>query len=108
MWFKVDDQLALHMKALKAGNQALGLWVRAGSWAGAQLTDGYVPDTIVKALDGTRTDTTRLVQAGLWGRVEGGYQFHEWHEYQPTRAEVMAERAAAKKRMQTLRAKRDK
>lgn len=107
MWFKVDDQLALHMKALTAGNEALGLWVRAGSWCGAQLTDGFVPDRIVKALDGTRADTTRLVQAGLWERVDGGYQFHEWHEYQPTKAEVLADRKAAKERMKNLRAKRN-
>lgn len=32
-WFKVDDHLAFHRKTLAAGNEAMGLWVRAGSWS---------------------------------------------------------------------------
>ena len=32
-WFKVDDNLALHPKVLGAGNAAMGMWVRAGSWS---------------------------------------------------------------------------
>jgi hypothetical protein len=106
MWFKVDDQFATHPKAFRAGNKALGLWVRAGSWCGAQLTDGHVPADVVASLGGTTADAQRLVTAGLWDHhPDGGYQFHEWHQFQPTRAEVLAERESAKQRMRAARAK---
>lgn len=104
MWFKVDDQLAFHPKAFTVGNTALGLWVRAGSWSGAQLTDGHIPDHVIKALGGTRADTTRLVQSGLWEKVPGGYQFHDWEQYQPASKDVRTKRTQARNRMRELRA----
>lgn len=103
-WFKVDDALALHMKAITAGNAALGLWVRAGSWSMHQLTDGFIPRAIVTALGGTKADTVSLVGSGLWHSVDGGFQFHDWSEYQPTRESVLAEREAAAERMRRVRA----
>jgi hypothetical protein len=105
-WFKVDDQLAFHVKALSAGNAALGLWVRAGSWSMDQLTDGFVPASIVVALGGKKKDADALTTAGLWHAVEGGWQFHDWAEYQPTKEQVEAERAATRERVAKHRTKR--
>lgn len=102
-WFKVDDQLAVNMKVLAAGNTAMGLWVRAGSWCAAQLTNGFVPDGMVPVLGGSRRDAEALHAAGLWHAAEGGWQFHDWDEYQPTREQVLAERAAAADRMRKVR-----
>lgn len=105
-WFKVDDALALHMKAITAGNAALGLWVRAGSWSMQQLSDGFIPHQVVAALGGTDDDCGALVTARLWDTAPGGYQFHDWAEYQPTREQVLAERAEAAERMRRVRANR--
>lgn len=105
-WFKVDDALALHMKAITAGNAALGLWVRAGSWSMQQLTDGFIPNQIVAALGATTADAAALVSARLWDAAPGGFQFHDWAEYQPTREQVLAERADAAERMRRVRANR--
>ena len=41
----------------------------------------------------------RLVETGLWEEVPGGYQIHDYLQYQPSKAKVMAERAAAQERM---------
>lgn len=101
-WFKVDDNLAFHHKVVAAGNAAMGLWVRAGALCAQQLTDGFVPDHMITALDG-RKHVRRLVEVGLWTAVEGGYQFHEWTERQPTRESVEADREAARQRMKALR-----
>lgn len=103
-WFKVDDALALHMKAITAGNTALGLWVRAGSWSMHQLSDGFIPEPVVSALGGRSGDAVALMNAGLWDSADGGYQFHDWAEYQPTREQVLAEREAAAQRMRRVRA----
>lgn len=99
-WFKVDDGLHSHRKAVRAGVPAMGLWVLAGSWCADHLTDGFIPDYMAARIDRDYEDNaTRLVDAGLWEPAEKagdkGWQFHEWVEQQPTREEVQA--AAAKK-----------
>lgn len=93
VWFRVDDNLAFHTKTVAAGNAAMGLWVRAGSWSGQQLTDGYVPKHIARQL-GTAAEIKRLVGVGLWCDEGDGYRFHQWGERQPTRDKVMEERKA--------------
>jgi hypothetical protein len=92
-WFNVDDGFAFHHKAVKAGNAAIGLWTRAGSWCAQQLTDGFVPDEMVLVL-GSQVQADRLVAAGLWMTTEGGYQFHEFTENgrNPTKKDVMERR----------------
>lgn len=80
-WFQVDDQLPVHKKVIAAGNAAMGLWVRAGSWSQQNLTGGFVPINTVKAL-GTISQAKSLVAAGLWDAVKGGYQFHDWDKHQ--------------------------
>ncbi|HEU5475675.1 MAG TPA: hypothetical protein VFV67_33970 [Actinophytocola sp.] len=92
-FFPVDDGFAFHRKAIKAGNAAIGLWTRAGSWSAQQLTDGYVPDDIAAVL-GSPAQAKRLVTAGLWHAVEGGYRFHEWNDpgRNPTREKVLERR----------------
>lgn len=101
-WFKVDDALATHDKVLAAGNAAMGLWVRAGAWSAQHLTDGFVPLHAVKLL-GNVGQARALVTAGLWVEADKGYRFHEWHDYQPTREKVEADRREARDRMQRLR-----
>lgn len=86
-WFQVDDQLGFHPKAVAAGNAAMGLWVRAGSWSMQQLTEGFVPAAIVRGL-GSATQAKKLVEVGLWISVDGGYRFHNWAERQMSKAEI--------------------
>lgn len=103
-WFKVDDTLAFHGKVVSAGNGAMGLWVRAGSWSMQQLTDGFVPHQIARQL-GTRNEAKRLVDAGLWDEKDDGYLFHEWSQRQPSRAKVHSDREANAERLRKWREK---
>ena len=92
-WFKVDDQLAFHSKTMLAGNEAMGLWVRAGSWSSAHFTNGFIPEHMALAMAPPMANSnlpsdaidlpSRLVEAGFWHKVEGGYQFHDWDDFQP-------------------------
>lgn len=104
-WFKVDDKLAFHAKTVAAGNAAMGLWVRAGSWSADQLTDGFVPDHMIGSL-GTHGQAKRLVAVRLWEDADGGYRFHEWNEEgrQPTRADVEERREQDRVRKAEARA----
>lgn len=75
--FYVDDQFAFHPKAVAAGNAALGTWTRCGAWCKANATGGFVPTSVARSI-GTSGQIARLVSVGLWDRVDGGYQFHDW------------------------------
>lgn len=104
-WFKVDDDLAFHRKVVGAGNAAMGLWVRAGSWCAQHLTDGFIPDEMVAIL-GTASQRAKLIKSGLWLEVDGGCLFHQWSENgrQPTSKSVRERRASAAERQAKHRA----
>lgn len=106
VWFLVDDNLALHQKVIRAGNPAMGLWVRAGSWSAANLTDGYVPSNVARDI-GNQYQIRKLVDTGLWSSVPGGYQFHDWADRQPTADQVRQRRDSARQRKAKQRGKPD-
>jgi hypothetical protein len=88
-WFKVDDSFHAHPKVLATDPAALGLWVVAGAWSSANLTDGFVPDhALPRLLPDSATLARALVTAGLWRKVRGGHQFHDWSDFQPSSKEV--------------------
>lgn len=108
-WFMVDDKLHGHRKRIRAGVEAMGLWVVAGSWCADHLTDGFIPDYVARDLDSKwRSHSNSLVAAGFWSHAtndqgETGWQFHEWTGMQPTRADVEKKREEAKERMRRSR-----
>lgn len=92
-WFKVDDSFHAHPKVLATEPDALGLWVVAGAWSSAHLTDGFVPDhALLRLLPGSATLASKLVAAGLWRKARGGYRFHDWNDFQPSASDVRATR----------------
>lgn len=106
-WFKVDDSFESHpkVKAIPRARRikAIGLWTLAGSWSARQLTDGFVPAYMLDELAASKTEANTLVEVGLWSSVDGGYVFKDWHDWQPTKAKVEADREAAKERMRSAR-----
>lgn len=108
-WFKNDDSFYDHPKVVDAPDCAVALWTRAGCWSARYLTDGFVPTTMPARLcDDPDTAVKELVARGLWERAKGGYRFHDWGDYQPTRESVESDRAAARERMRVLRNGRSK
>lgn len=93
-WFKVDDSFHSHSKVRKVASRApaaLALWVLAGSWSSAHLSDGYVSDSDLPwILPGSEELAAELVAARLWKRVRGGYQFHDWEQCNPSAEQVLA------------------
>lgn len=106
-WFKVDDGFWSHPKVLTLSDQAVALWVRAGSYCGKHLTDGYVSSEILRWLTSSNTAAAELVAAGLWDNLVDGYQFHDWCAYQDTRDAVEKRRQAWKDRQARHRGKDD-
>lgn len=107
-WFKVDDGFWSHPKTVACGTEAIALWVRAGAWSCQQLTDGVVPDYVLPMFQSSTDVADRLVDVGYWRRVEGGYSFHDWGEYQEDSVKVKERRKAARDRMRAARDARSK
>lgn len=95
-WFRVDDKMHDHRKVRRTPTKAIGVWTLAGSWSADNLEDGFVPDTIARRW-GTPADFKALVAADLWAPAdkdgECGWQFLNWDEWQPTKAEVEEKKA---------------
>jgi hypothetical protein len=109
-WFKVDDGLGTSKSVLRIPRryrlQAVGLWTLAGAWCAKELTDGFVPEYVLEDLAGTKALAAHLVAAGLWEIAEDGWRFVGWGKYQPTRADVIAEREKEAERKRTWRESR--
>ena len=106
-WFKVDDGFWSHPKTLALPPSAVALWVRAGSYCGKHLTDGFVSRAILPMLQGTEGDALELVHSGLWKPVDGGWAFHDWDAYQDTKEAVERRRVAWKERAKRHRSNDD-
>lgn len=106
-WFKVDDTLHGHPKARRAGLAAMGMWALGGSYASQYVTDGFVPEWFVVAWPQGRRRAAELVAAGMWEPTvkgdEPGWQFHDWEHFQPSRAEIEADRASNRERQKRWR-----
>lgn len=102
-WFRVDDGFWGHSKRWRCSLTAIGLWSVAGSWSAQQLTDGKIPRHVLSVFGGKPKDAAELVEADLWIETDEGWLFKDWHLYQRTRAEVEADREAARKRMNKAR-----
>ena len=95
-WFKLSDQFYDHPKVLQAGNAAVGLWVRCCTYSSRHLLDGRIPMATAHMF-GDRPQIDRLTASGLWvvGDGDAGeYVVPNFLDYQPTRAEVEAERSS--------------
>jgi hypothetical protein len=116
-WVKLDDAIADHPKYRALGDLypfALALQVRALCYANRFLTDGHISPGILPQLlagfppatpDGEPLNLPLvMVEAGIWDRNgSGGFQIHDFADYQPSRAAVQADRAAARARMAARR-----
>ncbi|MEV6081743.1 hypothetical protein AB0L80_42740 [Streptomyces sp. NPDC052069] len=117
-WFKIDDSAHSHPKFVRAGNAALGLWLRCGSYSAQHLLEGFVPKDIVKPFKGTPAQVRKLIEAGLWHdaghdckscpQPADGYMIHDFFEggRNTTRAQHEANKKAAADRAAKSRASR--
>lgn len=105
-WFKVDDNFYDHPKVDDLSLEAVGLWLLCGTYSARHLTDGFIPTRRAYRMGATEETVAELVDAELWEVVDGGYQYRNWAEYQPTKASV--EEGRRKERERKRRYRRDK
>ena len=114
-WVRIDDHAPEHRKQLAAGPAACWLWLCGLAYANRQPQhDGFIPTAALLGLGcGAKAprDATRLVEVGLWERVDGGWQIHDYHAYQltPEQIRVRSEsgRSGGVRSGETRRSKRE-
>jgi hypothetical protein len=99
-WVKLDDQFPEHRKVGGLSDLAFRLNVSAICYCARQLTNGFVAKDMVGRLAPRvrGSHVQELINADLWSPVTGGWQIHDYLEYNPSRAEVMERREAERKR----------
>lgn len=115
-WFKIDDGFYDHPKVVAVLDSehpaaAIACWTLAGTYCARHLTDGFISSKQLRRLCADVdhvSGAAALVDADLWVEVDGGYQFHQWTDHQPTRDEVEAKRKRDRDRVAKYRAKRRK
>jgi hypothetical protein len=96
-WVRIDDNAPHHRKMLQAGPVACWLWVCGLAHCQRQLSDGFIPIEALPMLGvgNWKKAAGFLVTAGLWHKAEGGYQIHDYLDYNFS-AEEANERREAK------------
>jgi hypothetical protein len=104
-WFKLDDGFYDHPKVADLPDSAVALWARSASYCMKHLTDGAVPlRTARRLVDDFDEAVKALLDSGLWEEDSGGYVFHDWLKYQPSREKVLGERESEAERQRQIRA----
>ena len=118
VWVRLDDSFPDHRKIAELGDYAPlcgWLFICGLAYCNRQLTDGYIPKGHVVRLSSFRrlsietggvagimamgddidADTLALLleSVGLWEDRDTHWYIHDYPDYQPTKAEVEAERA---------------
>jgi hypothetical protein len=101
-WFRVEDSFHGHPKVTDAGNAAVGLWVRCGTYSAQWLTDGYIPARVARGF-GSRREIEALLGSRLWVPADGGYLMPDYLDYNPSAEQVKLERKRAAERQRRQR-----
>lgn len=113
MWSRLDDGLLDHRKIFKAGQcigrngpgMAIGMYAIGLMWTNKHLTDGHLPVEVVEKFGHFHRPldmADALVKAGLWERVDDGYQIHDFHQINPAATKVKANREWDRRRKDLL------
>ena len=105
-WSRFTDDVYEHPKVILAGPLAGWLWFCGVGYCNRFLTDGFLPSGVIRRLadvDDAPRLAQRLVEVGLWERVEGGYRVHDFEKYQPAAEDVRKTRDENARRVKAWR-----
>lgn len=112
-WVRIDDSAVDHPKILKLTDSQFRLWVKGLCYCQKHLTDGYVPSEALKPMQARAGDAARLCEVSLWEEAPGGFQVHDFLQWNDSRERVTERREAAgvekvahRRRMQDWRDKK--
>lgn len=96
-WVKLDDRFFDNPKIAAISDAGQLAVLKAFTYCARELTDGFIP--LKKAKEYASPKVVKELVPGLWEPCAGGFRVHDFLQYNPTRAQVLAEREAARRRM---------
>lgn len=105
-WARFDDRYPSNRKVRPLSDAAFRLDVSAVCWCNENLTDGHIrldELTLTADIKKHAQAAEELVLRGRWDKVEGGWQIHDFLVYNPSRDQVLADRAKAAERQRRAR-----
>jgi hypothetical protein len=99
-WVRVDTQFPSNPKVLylvaDKNFRAGFVWLASMAYAGAQGTDGFIPHAALPFIHSTPKEPDALMDVGLWVPAPGGWELHDWRDFQPSNAEMEERKKRAK------------
>lgn len=89
-WSRLDDGFWSNPKIVAAGNEAAGVYARALAYCGQHLTEGKIPEEVLRFIAGRRKPIDQLVDHGLVVRNGAGFEIPDFLDFNPTREEALA------------------
>lgn len=86
-WVRIEDKFPENVKVTPLSPAAKWFHVEALCFVSRNLTDGFIPSAMAKRM-GWSKHAKQLVEAGLWEVVDGGWEIHDYLEYNPSKEEV--------------------
>lgn len=105
-WTKIDDGFALHKKIRPLSDAAFRLHVTAIIHATRDSTNGFMDGDFVRDLPrvrGTKKYIAELVERGVWEEVDGGWEIHDYLDYNFSADQAERQRAKNRERQQRKR-----
>src|SRR3954462_3199592 len=101
-WVYLDDDMPWHPKITGLTPAEFALHVEAICYCGRYLTDGVLPSNCAQTLRfWTKKRRDSLVVARVWEiSVDGNLVIHDYDQYQRSKAQVQAEKAANRERQE--------
>jgi hypothetical protein len=104
-WVRLESAFGTNPKTLELAHRkqwrAIVAYISGLGYSGQQGLDGFIPDNAMHIIHATNKDRDTLIEIGMWLPVEGGYEIHDWHDYQPTSEAVTARKQKAKQAAET-------
>ena len=92
-FIRLDHGMPENRKVLGLSDGAFRLYVEAICWCSRQESDGHIPEAFMKRMSKAR-HVAELVDCGLLDTAVGGYQVHDYLDFQRSSEEIGAYRSA--------------
>lgn len=105
-WLKKDDRFPDHRKIRRLPDGAYRLHDTALCACARDETDGLITEADLDEMQHgqrLRKHVPKLIDAGLWEVTSEGWMIHDYLDYNPSHAQLEAERAASRERQRRRR-----
>lgn len=111
-WARLDDRANGNAKLIALGNVAFRLWACGLIYCQANLTDGVIPEHAIPTFGVRATPAQRRTaindelcqslvpgKGPMWQRTKGGYEVHDYLDWNDSRETILVGRAQGKARL---------